>query len=231
MRITSRTRLITLAFAALFGAFQIAHAQTPLPTEERQRRSMIEAAERGDLSAINRLIIAGTPIDVRDEMGRTGLLAAIEKGQTEAALLFIKEGANINAVALNRDTPWLLAGARGNRRALEVMWPKGPDLSLRNRFGGTALIPACHYAHVDTVRFLLTTTIDVDHVNNLGWTCLLEAVILGDGSAPYQEIVRMVLGKGAKANLPDKNGITPLAHARQRGQSAIVRILEAAGAR
>jgi uncharacterized protein len=223
--------LRTLVCAVLFVASTAPALAQTLPTEERQRRSMIEAAERGDLSAINRLIIAGTPVDTRDEMGRTGLLAAIEKGQIEAALLLINEGANINAVALNRDTPWLLAGARGHRRALEAMWPKGPDLSLKNRFGGTALTPACHYGHVETVRFLLMTPIDVDQVNNLGWTCLLEAVILGDGSAPYQEIVRMVLAKGAKPNLPDKQGVTPLAHARSRGQTAIARLLEAAGGR
>jgi len=43
--------------------------------------------------------------------------------------------------------------------------------------GGNALIPACERGHIDTVTVLLTTKIDVNHVNNLGWTCLLEAVI------------------------------------------------------
>jgi uncharacterized protein len=224
-------RSTAVGFLAWVLASVSALAQSTVPTETRQQRAMIEAAERGDLSAINRLLIAGTPVDVRDEMGRTGMLASIEKGQIEAALLFLKEGANINAVALNRDTPWLLAGARGHTRALQAMWTKGPDLSLRNRFGGSALIPACHYGYVETVRFLLTTTIDVDHVNNLGWTCLLEAVILGDGSQPYQDIVRMVIAKGAKLDLGDKQGVTALAHARQRGQTQIVRLLEQAGAK
>jgi uncharacterized protein len=224
-------RSTAVGFLAWVLASVSAVAQAPVPTETRQQRAMIEAAERGDLSAINRLLIAGTPVDVRDEMGRTGMLASIEKGQIEAALLFLKEGANINAVALNRDTPWLLAGARGHTRALQAMWAMGPDLSLRNRFGGSALIPACHYGYVETVRFLLTTTIDVDHVNNLGWTCLLEAVILGDGSQPYQDIVRMVIAKGAKLDLGDKQGVTAMAHARQRGQTQIVRLLEQAGAK
>ena len=45
------------------------------------------------------------------------------------------------------------------------------------------LIAACHYGHLETVQVLLATAIDVNHVNRLGWTALLEAVILGDGEA------------------------------------------------
>jgi hypothetical protein len=67
-------------------------------------------------------------------------------------------------------------------------WPPAPTWQSTNRYGGTALIPACHYGHVETVRLLLGTAIDVDHVNNLGWTALLEAVILGDGGpGPYRD--------------------------------------------
>lgn len=58
----------------------------------------------------------------------------------------------------------------------------GADLKSINRYGGTALIPAAHRGHVETVRELLKTRIDVDHVNRLGWTALLEAVMLGDGA-------------------------------------------------
>jgi ankyrin repeat protein len=52
----------------------------------------------------------------------------------------------------------------------------GADLASTNRYGGTALIPACHYGHVEVVYRLLKTRINVDHVNRLGWTALLEAV-------------------------------------------------------
>ena len=50
---------------------------------------------------------------------------------------------------------------------------------------------------------------DVDHVNNLGWTGLLEAIILGDGGAAHQEIVRLLLEHGADPELADREGITP----------------------
>ena len=69
---------------------------------------------------------------------------------------------------------------------LEVLLPAHPDLTIRNRYGGVSVIPASERGHVAYVRRVLRTGIDVDHVNDLGWTALLEAVILGDGSAPYR---------------------------------------------
>jgi len=104
-------------------------------------------------------------------------------------------------------------------------------LKSTNRYGGTALIPACHHGHVETVRLLLTTAIDVDHVNNLGWTALLEAVILGDGGAAHTEIVRLLVARGAQVNLADRQSVTPLAHAVQKGQSRVAELLRQAGGR
>ena len=81
------------------------------------------------------------------------------------------------------------------------------------------------------MKLLLATAIDKDHVNNLGWTALLEAVILGDGGAVHTEIVRLLAAAGADVNIADRDGVTPIAHARKSGYSGMVRILAAAGAR
>lgn len=109
-----------------------------------------------------------------------------------------------------------------------------PDLGIRNRFGGVSVIPASERGHVAYVRWVVThTAIDVNHVNDLGWTALLEAVVLGDGSSPYQRIVRSLLRAGARADIADSQSVTAVQHAERTGQSAIVRILrnhqEAAG--
>jgi len=197
----------------------------------RQTIGMVEAAERGDLSAINRLIIVGTSVDVRDEMGRTPLLASVQNNQLEAFKLLMAEGADINAVARNQDTPWLLAGALGRAEMLRLMIPKGPDLKLRNRFGGTALIPACERGHVEAIRVLLGTAIDVNHVNNLGWTCLLEIAILGSDDERHLEAARLVLAAGARTDIADRKGVTALGHARARGLTRLTMIIAAAGGR
>jgi len=188
-------------------------------------------AARGDIAALDRLIAAGAPLQASDAAGQTPLLLAVQNNNLDAATRLIAAGADINAQAANRDTPWLLAGALGRTAMLRLMLPKGPDFSIRNRFGGNALIPACERAHVDTVAFLVTTKIDINHINNLGWTCLLEIVILGDGGPRHVEVARLVLDAGANPNIADRDGVTPLQHASRRSQREIAALIEAAGGR
>ena len=75
-------------------------------------------------------------------------------------------------------------------------------------------------------ELLTTTDIDINHVNNLGWTALIEAVILSNGGQTHQQIVQILVDHGADRSIGDKNGVTPLEHARKRGYDAMVRILE-----
>jgi uncharacterized protein len=161
------------------------------------------------------------------------VLAATQGGHEAAARLLIERGGDVNAQDEISDSAFLLAGARGHtgivRAALAATPP--PDFKRVNRYGGTALIPACHYGHVETVKLLLTTPIDVNHVNRLGWSALLEAILLGDGGAAHTEIVRLLIAHRADVNLADGQGVRPLSHAEQRGQRAIAQLLRTAGAR
>lgn len=159
------------------------------------------------------------------------LIDATRRNDVEAARRLIADGADVNAQDENRDSAFLLAGAEGRLEILKLALAAGADLRSTNRYGGTALIPACHHGHVETVRALLQTAIDVNHVNRLGWTALLEVAILGDGSARYVEIASMLIARGADLNLADRQGLTPLAHARERRHEALAARLEKAGAR
>ena len=130
------------------------------------------------------------------------------------------------------DSLALLAGARGYTEIVQLALARNPDFRLTNRYGGTALIPAAERGHVEVVRELLTRTkVDVNHVNNLGWTALLEAIVLSDGGPRHQRIVELLLAHGADVNIADRGGVTPLAHAKSRGYAAIAAMLVKAGAR
>ena len=188
-----------------------------------------EAAAGGDLGAIASLLAGGLPIDARDPDGRTPLMRAVRARQTAAVRALLEQGADVDLRDDRLDNPFLYAGAEGLLDILRLANEAGADPALTNRYGGVALIPACERGHVEVVRYLLEESdVDVDHVNNLGWTGLLEAIILSDGDAAHQEIVRLLLDNGADPELADRDGVTPLAHARARGQAEIAALLEAA---
>jgi uncharacterized protein len=85
--------------------------------------------------------------------------------------------------------------------------------------------------HAETVHTLIIAGAPLDHVNNLGWTALMESVVLGNGGKGHTATLEALIKAGANVNIADRQGITPLGHARARGYSDMVRILETAGAR
>ena len=174
-------------------------------------------------------IRAGAPIESRDERGRTPLLLASAADNLDVARLLVVLGADPDAQDNQQDSAWLVTGVTGSVAMLETLLPANPDLALRNRFGGVSVIPASERGHVDYVRRVVRTGIDVNHVNDLGWTAMLEAVVYGDGSQPYQEIIGILLEAGADPTITDKDGITALQHARTRGFGIIADRLQAAG--
>jgi ankyrin repeat protein len=219
--------------AALFISAILFAACLAIPSHAQSNRDheLIAAARRGDAIAVSNLIREGASPKAPDARGTTALLAATHGNHVEAARLLIAAGADVNAKDDIEDSPFLYAGAEGRNEILKMTLAAGADLKSLNRYGGTALIPAAHHGYPATVKILLATTIDKNHVNKLGWTALLEAVILGDGRPTYAEIVRLLVAGGADVNIADRDGVTPLAHAKKRGYGSIIRILEQAGAR
>ncbi|MGW4232931.1 ankyrin repeat domain-containing protein [Streptomyces sp. NPDC004980] len=194
-----------------------------------RNRQLLDAARRGDAAGVRTALDAGAPVDTRDEELRSPLLLASLGGHVEAARVLVAAGADPDAQDARQDSAWLVTGVTGDVAMMRVLLPAGPDLTLRNRFGGTALIPACERGHVAYVGAVLSDTgMDVDHVNDLGWTALLEAVILGDGGRPHQEVVELLLAAGARPGLPDADGVTALRHAERRGFDVIAALLRAA---
>jgi uncharacterized protein len=159
------------------------------------------------------------------------LVLAAERGDAAEVRRLIAAGADVNWQDEKQDSAFLVAGARGHAEVVKLTLAAGANLKSINRYGGTALIPACHYGHLETVKLLLGTAIDVDHVNRLGWTALLEAVILGDGGATHTEIVRLLLARRANPNIADRDGVTPLVHARRRGYAQMAELIAGAGDR
>ena len=188
--------------------------------------ALLAAAGAGHADQVALAIRNGTDLEPRDDRGRTPLLLAVSNDRLEVARLLVPLGADPDAQDEQHDSPWLVTGVTGSVAMAKVLLKADPDLTMRNRFGGISIIPAAERGHVDYVRLMTTTATNVNHVNNLGWTALLEAVILGDGSQRYAQIVRILLDAGADRNLADREGVTPLQHAQRRGHRQIAAELQ-----
>ena len=192
---------------------------------------LLAAAATGDAAGIRAAIVAGANVNARDDDGRTGLLLATRARHPEAFQVLIDAEADVDLQDDRLDNPFLYAGAEGILDILKLANDAGADPAITNRYGGIALIPASERGHVETVRYLLEQTdVDVDHVNKLGWTALLEAILLSDGGPRHQAIVSMLIEAGADVDLADKDGVRPLTHARARGHMETAGLLVEAGA-
>ena len=193
---------------------------------------LLQAVERGETDIIRKLIKEGANINVQDSKGRTATMIATYNNDVETAKILIDAGADVDIQDDMKNNPFLYAGAEGYIDILKLTIEAGADPNITNRYGGTALIPASEHGYVNVVKELLTNTdTDVNHVNDLGWTALLEAIILNDGDEKQQQTVQLLIDHGADVNISDKNNVTPLQHAQEKGFKEIEQILIQAGAR
>lgn len=200
--------------------------------EINMSEQLIQAVKGKDSETVRRLIEEGVDSNTQDSQGRTAIMIATYNNDIETAKILIDAGADVNNKDDMENNPFLYTGAEGYIDILKLTIKAGADPSITNRFGGTALIPASEHGYVDVIKELLTNTdIDVNHVNNLGWTALLEAIILNNGDEKQQQTVKLLIDHGADVNIPDHNNVTPLQHAREKGFKEIEHILLKAGAK
>jgi hypothetical protein len=228
MRWTFAGVLIGWALAAT-----AASAQTPpSPAEVAAYTGLHAAAAAGDVGAIRRLVAARADPNARDARQRTPLHVAAFRSRLDAMRELVTAGADPNALEGDRYDVVTIAAVADDvpvlRLALEL---GGSARNVTSRYDGTALIAAAHLGHDEVVRILIRAGAPLDHVNNLGWTALIESIVLGAGGPRHVATLRALVAAGADVNLPDRNGLTPLALARGRGYADMVAILAAAGAR
>lgn len=156
-------------------------------------RTLFRAAEQGDLAAARTAIAAKADLEARNERKRTPLIVATKAKRTGVAILLLDAGADPNAKDDINDPAFLYPGAEGYNEILRATLRHGAKVKSTNRFGGTALIPASEHGHTETVRILINAGVPLDHVDDLGWTAVLEAIVLGNGSADHVDVVRQLI--------------------------------------
>jgi uncharacterized protein len=221
---------LILVFAFLASA---AAAQTPPSDAElRAYRGLHAAAASGNVAEIEKLASAGGKLEDKDGNSRTPLHVAVFMGKRDAARALLRLGANPNALDGQRYDIITIASVANDVPMLKLAIEGGASAkNITSPYDGTALIAAAHLGHAEITRTLIAAGAPLDHVNNLGWTALIESIVLGDGGKNHTDTLEALVKAGANLNLPDRSGFTPLRLAKARGYSEMARILEAAGAK
>lgn len=191
--------------------------------------SLIQAVTNNDIEFTKRILEDKTyNINEVNQQNESALLIATHNNFVEIAKVLIDHGADVNQQDNIQDSPYLYAGAQGKTEILAYMLKNSqPNQQIYNRFGGNTIIPAAEKGHLDTVKLLLEDgTVDINHQNNYGYTALIEAIALTDGSKVYQDIVAELLKYGADKNLKDNYGKTATDYARELGYGNILKMLE-----
>lgn len=226
-----RRKLLALILASAISA----PGSIPIVSDAAARRpSMTEVmmgdARRGDVKGIANSLKHGADVNGRTDGGQTPLMLAAERGHLAAVDALLKAGAKVNLLDKRRYDALTLAGALGHAAVVKRLLSAGANAKLiTSPYDGTALIASAHHGHVEVVAALIKAGAPLDHVNNIGWTAVMEAIVLGDGGKRHTETLRLLLEAGANPNIPDKQGKSPLAQARQRGYTAMTKLLEKHG--
>lgn len=204
----------------------------PSPQELLGYRGLMAAAAQGDVAQVGRLASTPAEREQRDGNGRTPLHVATFQKRREAIKALLAAGADTAALDGQKYDAVTIAAVADDPQTLKILLDGGASAKLiTSVYVGTALIAAAHLGHEESVRLLIAAGAPLDHVNNLGWTALMESIVLGNGGPRHQASLRYLLQAGANPNIADQQGVTPLAHARQRGYDAMVEMLTKAGAR
>lgn len=219
---------LTLALAGVSVQAQVA----PSAAEAAAYTGLHAAAHKGDVAQLQRLVASGASLNATDAHGRTPLHVATFAGWREAIRALAKAGADLNRLDSDRYDAVTIASVADDEETLKVLLQLSASAKqTTSRYDGTALIAAAHLGHDGVVRQLITAGAPLDHVNNLHWTAVIEAIVLGDGGPRHQATLKALIDAGANLQLTGRSGQTPLALAKARGYSAMVALLEKAGAR
>ncbi|WP_052492493.1 ankyrin repeat domain-containing protein [Leucobacter komagatae] len=183
---------------------------TPAPTEDAAETPSEPAAPKLEQAELDRRL--------RD---------AAWANDVSAAKQLIEWGADVNAVDDTVQSPYLIATSEGRLELLRLTLEHGANPEALDSWDGTGLIRAAERGHWDISGELIRAGVPVDHVNNLGYQAIHEAVWLGRDDPSYHATLRVLVAGGAAFDtLSVSEGLTPLQMADQRGFSGQYGILQ-----
>ena len=216
----------SLILLLLWAAISLAQT-SPSATEIASYKGLHLAAHNGDIAKVRQLISVGTSLEEVDNSGRTALHIAAFASHENIVIELAQAGADMNALEYQAYDIVTIAAVANDYELLDSALLHGASAkNITSPYDGTALIAAAHLGHHKVVKRLIDAGAPLDHINNLNWTALIEAVVLGNGGANHIQTVKHLVDAGANKDIPDRDGLTAFSLARSYGFKEIATLLE-----
>jgi len=154
---------------------------------------LFDAAGRGDLAAVEKLLGEGVQVDERGRNDETPLILAALAGDEAMAALLIAEGANIMARNAGGLTPLHAAAYSGSVEVAALLLDQGAELEDKANFSGaTPFMVAAEENRVAVAELLIARGADIGTPDRDGFTPLTQA-----WAKQRTEMVRLLKQHGA----------------------------------
>ncbi|XP_070603724.1 E3 ubiquitin-protein ligase MIB1 isoform X4 [Erythrolamprus reginae] len=176
---------------------------------KRRQTPLHIAVNKGHLQVVKTLLDFGCHPSLQDSEGDTPLHDAISKKRDDILAVLLEAAADVTITNNNGFNALHHAALRGNPSAMRVLLSKLPRpwiVDEKKDDGYTALHLAALNNHVEVAELLVhqgTANLDIQNVNQQ--TALHLAV-----ERQHTQIVRLLVRAGAKLDIQDKDGDTPL---------------------
>jgi ankyrin repeat protein len=168
--------------------------------------ALVDAAKRGDVATVRKLVAQKVDVNAPDADGSTALHWAAQRDDVAMVDALIAAGANVKAKTRYNITPLSLACTNGDAKLVDRLLKAGADPNERSEEGQTALMVASLTGKPDAVKLLVETGADVNAIEPYkGQTALMWAASEGNAAA-----VEILLTHGADVTAKSKSGFTPL---------------------
>jgi bla regulator protein blaR1 len=125
-------------------------------------RALLEAAESGNTTDIEKLLTAGANINCALDGDGSPLIAAARNGHRAAVDLLLARGADPNMPVPGDGNPLIMAAREGNTEIVAVLLEKGSNVDQVVPGDENALIQASDEGHLEVVKLLVGRGADVN---------------------------------------------------------------------
>ncbi|MES2177060.1 MAG: ankyrin repeat domain-containing protein [Gemmatimonadota bacterium] len=194
-RNSKRSLAFAASVAAVLAAATMVRAATP------PAAVVADAAMKGDLATVRKLIAQGERVNVAQGDGMTALHWAADRGDSAMTELLIKAKADVKArTRIGQYTPLLIASRVGSAPVVRALLSAGSDVNALSESGATSLHLAAAAGNSVIINALVDRGADVNAREPMwGQTPLIFA-------AGYDRVdaIKTLLKRGANANVHTK---------------------------